>query len=196
MYVLGTNSLSNLEQAHPVLALLCHYTIREVDFSVTAGFRTREVQDGYYAQGRTAPGNIVTHVKWPTGKHCGIDGEPPSLAIHMRPYPWPRGAIASAKEWKNLKRFYELIGVARGVYRMLQQFQLIPAELNHVSGGDWDDDHNLDDQRFNDLPHHELRGPAQLILETSKYKLVPGFNTIKGVRFPFELVNYIGRDGV
>ena len=37
---------------------------------VTDGFRTKAEQDAIYAQGRTAPGSIVTQVKWPNSAHC------------------------------------------------------------------------------------------------------------------------------
>ena len=37
---------------------------------VTDGFRTKAEQDAIYAQGRTAPGSIVTQVRWPNSAHC------------------------------------------------------------------------------------------------------------------------------
>ena len=37
---------------------------------VTDGFRTKAEQDKIYAQGRTAPGQIVTQVQWPNSAHC------------------------------------------------------------------------------------------------------------------------------
>ncbi len=36
---------------------------------VTDGFRTKAEQDAIYAQGRTAPGQIVTQVQWPNSAH-------------------------------------------------------------------------------------------------------------------------------
>lgn len=173
MYYLGRVSLENLTTVHPILQLLSHYVIREMDYSVTEGFRTKETQDHYYASGRTKPGPIITHVQWPNGNHNGIDGHHPSLAVHFRPYPF-----TSAREWKNLKRFYDLIGVARGIYMMLQTLKFIPEGINHISGGDWDDDHDMDDQKFNDLVHHEIRGPEELILEYVEYSLEKDSNGI------------------
>lgn len=37
---------------------------------VTDGFRTKAEQDALYAKGRTAPGGIVTNVRWPNSAHC------------------------------------------------------------------------------------------------------------------------------
>ena len=37
---------------------------------VTDGFRTKAEQDAIYAKGRTAPGQIVTQVQWPSSAHC------------------------------------------------------------------------------------------------------------------------------
>ena len=37
---------------------------------VTDGFRSKAEQDALYAKGRTAPGGIVTQVRWPNSAHC------------------------------------------------------------------------------------------------------------------------------
>ena len=37
---------------------------------VTETYRTKAEQDALYAQGRTAPGNIVTNCKYPNSPHC------------------------------------------------------------------------------------------------------------------------------
>lgn len=170
----GTSSARVMFTVHPVLQLQGLYLLEEIDHSAIEGFRNKDKQNWYYASGRTRPGPYMTGKQWPDGNHNGIGGREPSLAVHWRPYPWPREVEASRKEWKNLKRFYDLIGVARGIFKMLQIAKLIPSEFNHVSGGDWDDDHDLDDQKFNDLLHHELHGPADLILESTQWRVVPG----------------------
>ncbi|WP_445147328.1 hypothetical protein [Dyella sp. Tek66A03] len=41
----------------------------EVDFTVTAGYRTHAEQDALYAQGRTKPGNVVTWTR--NSRHIG-----------------------------------------------------------------------------------------------------------------------------
>ena len=82
MFKLSRTSKENLDTTHPVLQLLTHYMLYELDFSVTEGFRIKEIQDHYYASGRTRPGPVITHVQWPNGSHNGIDGHHPSLAVH------------------------------------------------------------------------------------------------------------------
>ena len=41
-----------------------------IDIIISQTFRSKEEQDALYAQGRTAPGNIVTNVKYPISLHC------------------------------------------------------------------------------------------------------------------------------
>lgn len=170
----GVASKIVMSTVHPVLQLHGLYLLEEVDHSAIEGFRDQAKQNWYFASGRTRPGPRLSNVQWPNGNHNGIDGHEPSLAVHWRPYPWPREVEASRKEWKNLKRFYDLIGVARGVFKMLQIAALIPREFNHISGGDWDDDHDMDDQKFNDLLHHELHGPDALLRASVTWRVEPG----------------------
>ena len=40
------------------------------DWAVVQGFRTKEIQDTYYAQGRTTPGEIITYAPYPRSAHC------------------------------------------------------------------------------------------------------------------------------
>lgn len=41
-----------------------------INIIISQTWRTKEEQDALYAQGRTAPGNIVTNVKYPNSLHC------------------------------------------------------------------------------------------------------------------------------
>ena len=170
----GKSSQAVMDTVHPVLQITGLYLLEDQDHSAIEGFRTKSRQDYYYASGRTRPGNIITNVKWPNGNHNGIDGNLPSLAVHWRPYPWPTDLEDSKQEWKNLKRFYHLIGKIAGVFKMLQIGEVIPDGFNIVSGGDWDDDNDLDDQHFNDLLHTELHGPSELIKESAQWKVEVG----------------------
>ena len=64
MYKLGQRSLDNLKGVHPNLVKVITEGIKTspVDFTITEGLRTTKEQQQLYAQGRTAPGNIVTNV--------------------------------------------------------------------------------------------------------------------------------------
>lgn len=62
MYRLSKASLDKLIGVHPDLISVVKkaITITEIDFRVTQGLRTVDEQERLYAQGRTAPGKIVT----------------------------------------------------------------------------------------------------------------------------------------
>ena len=60
---------------HPDLQVKAEELIEEckakgIFIIVTQALRTKEEQDGLYAQGRTKPGKIVTKVKYPHSMHC------------------------------------------------------------------------------------------------------------------------------
>lgn len=59
----GEGSKQNLEGVHPKLRKVLDAAIADcpVDFTITSGVRTTEEQKALYAQGRTAPGRIVTY---------------------------------------------------------------------------------------------------------------------------------------
>ncbi len=57
---------------------------------------------------------------------------------------------------KELGRWYAFAGYFHGVADELFARGEISRPLRH--GYDWDGDHQLDDQGFDDLPHHEARG--------------------------------------
>lgn len=54
---------------------------------------------------------------------------------------------------KDVGRWYAFAGYVHGVADELQERGEITARIRH--GYDWDGDHRLDDQSFDDLPHHE-----------------------------------------
>lgn len=77
-YHFGSRSTSRLSQIDEDLADVCKLAISRspIDFTVIEGRRTIERQKELYAQGRTAPGKIVT---W-TMKSKHIDGKAVDLA--------------------------------------------------------------------------------------------------------------------
>ncbi len=65
----------DLSLLHPRLRALAQRLVLECNARglpvlVTDGFRSRAEQDALYARGRTAPGKIVTRVRWPDSAHC------------------------------------------------------------------------------------------------------------------------------
>jgi len=104
--------------------------IKHFDCTITCGHRTKEEQDAlYYATPKR------TQVKWPNGKH----NTKPSQAVDAVPCP---------VDWDDRERFTYFAG-----------FVVATALSMGIAlrwGGDWDSDTELDDNKFDDLPHFEI----------------------------------------
>ena len=94
-------------------------------------------------------------VDWPKSKH----NQSPSIAIDIAPWinnsvPWPEHptnwqyATQRDRYIKNLAQFYHFAGyvLSRAAY----------LDIGIRWGGDWDSDHDLRDNKFDDLVHFEL----------------------------------------
>jgi len=86
------------------LIAVCSDAIAFFDFSVICGHRSDEEQDALYAQGRTAPGNIVTQLRGGQSIH----NTDPSRAVDLAPWVKGRGIV-----WDDVGLFHELAGVIR-----------------------------------------------------------------------------------
>jgi peptidoglycan LD-endopeptidase CwlK len=131
----GKRSLENLSTCDVRLVTLAEEVVKVHDCSCIEGWRNEEDQNRYVEEGKSK-------VLWPFGKHNFIDlnGEPCSRALHLVPYP--------DLDWEDRERFMYFGGFVLGVAAGLS----IPIRW----GGDWDRDHNLKDQSFDDLCHFEL----------------------------------------
>lgn len=139
---LGARSIARLETCDPDLVRVIRRAeqISPIDFTILAGLRSDEEQRFLYAQGRTLPGKIVTHVDG-VNKRSKHQANPQGLSDAIDVAPWPI-------DWDDEKRFILLAGVI-----------LAAAKLEGVEvrwGGDWDRDGDMNDHRFVDLPHFEL----------------------------------------
>lgn len=105
--------------------------ISEVDFTVMEGVRTLARQRELYAQGRTAPGKIVT---W-TMNSRHIEGK----AVDLVPYPL---------DWNDLEKFGKIKDA------MFQAAREIDVNLRW--GADWDGDGKYREKGEYDSPHFEL----------------------------------------
>lgn len=118
--------------------------IEIIDIKILEGHRSPARQQQLYAQGRTAPGKVVTNVDGVRvkGKHNYL----PSLAIDVAPY---KLKAPGGVDWADRETFVFMAGVVLGV-----------AHARGVSlrwGGDWDRDADLADRNGPmDLPHFEL----------------------------------------
>lgn len=132
-FKLGKTSLARLQGVDETLVNVVKRAIEisEVDFSVLEGVRTLERQRELYAQGRTAPGKIVT---W-TMKSKHIDGK----AVDLVPYPL---------DWNDLEKFNKIKDAMFQAAREL--------DVNLRWGADWDGDGNYREKGEYDSPHFEI----------------------------------------
>ncbi len=150
MPTFSPNSMHQLTTCDVALQTLFLRVVREYDNTVIEGHRTEERQNEMVANGRSkAP--------WPQSKH----NTSPSMAVDVGPYipgrgiPWPQ----TPDDWndptqrnayiKDLCQWYHFAGF---VEAMAQEMGITDLRW----GGDWDRDHNVADQTFDDLPHFEL----------------------------------------
>ena len=98
----SANSRQRLLTCDSRLIEVCSDAIQYFDFSVVFGHRSNEEQDRLYAQGRTAPGEIVTHLRGGQSIH----NTDPSRAVDLAPWVPGRGIV-----WDDVGLFHELYGV-------------------------------------------------------------------------------------
>lgn len=70
----GEDIMRGVEHLHPKLQTVCdkfvnYCKLAGLNVKITDTLRSKEEQDGLYAQGRTAPGSIVTNVQYPNSGH-------------------------------------------------------------------------------------------------------------------------------
>lgn len=132
-FKLGKTSLARLQGVDETLVNVVKRAIEisEVDFTVMEGVRTLERQRELYAQGRTAPGKIVT---W-TMKSRHIEGK----AVDLVPYPL---------DWNDLEKFNKIKDAMFQAAREL--------DVNLRWGADWDGDGKYREKGEYDSPHFEI----------------------------------------
>jgi len=121
-YKFSQKSLKLLDQCDTKLKYLFLEVIKEIDCSVIEGHRPKHKQDMFYEKG-------ASKLKWPNSKHNLF----PSRAVDVIPYPI---------DWKNIKRFKQLMKVVKKCAKKL--------DIKIRCGGDW--------FTFKDYPHYELKG--------------------------------------
>ena len=125
----GKKSMSKLETCHEDLQQVFYQVIKHFDCSVLEGHRGEELQNKYFNEGKSK-------VKFPKGKHNAN----PSNAVDVGPWPI---------DWDDTDRMYYFAGFVKGIAAMLD----IPLRW----GGDWNDNTEVKDTGFKDLPHFELK---------------------------------------
>jgi len=122
-----------LATCKPALIRLFERVAESWDCECREGHRERAAQDRAFAEG-------ASKLKWPDGPHNAL----PSNAADMYPRPIP-----DQETPKGRATYYAFAGYVMGVAREMG----IPIR----PGFDWDGDHDLMDQTFDDLVHFELK---------------------------------------
>jgi len=125
----GKKSRENLSTCHEDLQKVFNEVIKHVDCSVLEGHRDERRQEKLFSEGKTK-------VHYPMGRH----NSKPSRAVDVVPYP---------VDWNDRERFHLfsgfVLGMARGMGITLRW------------GGDWNMNFEVNDNKFDDFPHFELR---------------------------------------
>lgn len=131
----GENSRNKLSECNPHLQDVFNEVIRHQNCAVLVGYRGKEEQNQAFCENRS---KLRYSQSWHNKK-------PFSLAADVVPwfkdYPHIR--------WEDRERFYCFGGFVLGIAAKM--------EIGIRWGGDWDQDGDLHDQSFFDLPHFELR---------------------------------------
>lgn len=132
-FKLGKTSLARLKGVDETLVNVVKRAIEisEVDFTVLEGVRTLERQRELYAQGRTAPGKIVT---W-TMKSRHIEGK----AVDLVPYPL---------DWNDIEKFNK---IKDAMFQAAKEL-----DVNLRWGADWNGNGEYREKGEYDSPHFEI----------------------------------------
>ncbi len=127
-------SRTQLSTCHPDLQALFFEIIKYVDCKVLEGFRNEEKQTIAHDTGKSRE-------EWPNSHHNSI----PSTAVDVSPYP---------VEWDQINRFYWFAGIVMGTAIQLKKEGRMTHSVRF--GGDWNNNLDIRDNKFNDLVHFEL----------------------------------------
>ena len=125
----GRKSKKRLKTCDEDLVFLFEEVVKYFDCTVLEGHRGKKLQNKYFKEGKSK-------LKFPDGNH----NKKPSTAIDVVPYPI---------DWEDRERMTYFAGYVKGIAMMLG----IPIRW----GGDWNNNNDLKDNNFDDLPHFELR---------------------------------------
>ena len=125
----GRKSKKRLKTCDEDLIFLFEEVVKYFDCSVLEGHRGKKLQNKYFKEGKSK-------LKFPEGNH----NKKPSKAIDVAPYPI---------DWDDRERMTYFAGFVKGMASALG----IPIRW----GGDWNNNTEVKDNNFDDLPHFELR---------------------------------------
>lgn len=129
MPTFSERSRNNLESCDFRLKKVFNEVIKHFDCTVICGHRNKHDQNA-----AVAAGNSKT--RWPNSKH----NSSPSMAVDVIPYPI---------DWGDRERMTLFAGRVLGIADMMG--------IGIRWGGDWDQDTEVKDNKFDDLVHFEIK---------------------------------------
>jgi len=130
MAMFGKKSMERLEGVHPLLVDWALELVVVMDCTVVSGVRDMTTQREYVALGVSKTMNSM-HLVQPDGYGHAVD---------LAPYPI---------KWERTRSFDLLAGVGLGLAHKMG--------ILIRWGGDWDQDMDVYDQKFNDIGHFEIK---------------------------------------
>lgn len=130
----GKRSSSNLAEAHKDLQTIFNKVIKYFDCTILEGHRGEKEQNEAFRKG-------LSKLKFPKSKHNKF----PALAVDVTPYPI---------DWQDTDRMKYFAGYVMGIAKLLKDRGIIDHNLRW--GGDWNQNTQLKDNKFQDMPHFEL----------------------------------------
>lgn len=128
MPAFGKASQEKLATCDPRLQKVFNEVIKYFDCTVIEGHRGEAAQNKAFAEGKSK-------LKYPQSKH----NKTPSLAADVLPYPI---------DWNDTNRMRYFAGFVVGIAATMG--------IKLRWGGDWNQNTELKDNSFNDLPHFEI----------------------------------------
>ena len=122
-------SRERLDSCHRDLRMVFNEVIKHVDCSILEGHREKERQNQLFDEGKSK-------VLYPDGRH----NDYPSNAVDVVPYP---------VNWEDRERMTLFAGFVLGVANQMG--------ITLRWGGDWDSDFEVQDNKFDDFPHFEVK---------------------------------------
>ena len=132
-------SLSQYNTLHPDLKILATAVLEIHDFAIIEGYRNQAKQNKAVRDGKSK-------ISYPHSRH----NRSPSEAMDLMPY-----VSGKAIGWEDWHQWRYFGGIVIGMAHMLYRAGLMGQSIRW--GHDFNSNNDLDDQRFIDAPHFELR---------------------------------------
>lgn len=137
MPTFSEKSLERLATCHQDLQTLFKEVIKYFDCTIVEGHRGKEAQNRAFAEGKS-------QLQWPNGNH----NQWPSNAVDVIPCP---------VDWNDRERMTYFAGHVMGIAKTLKAQGKITHDVRW--GNDWNNDTEVKDNKFDDLPHFEIITP-------------------------------------